>query len=193
MLDLGTGDGRAVLARARQDPTALVIGLDASVDAMAESSIRAARSVRKGGIPNALFVAAAVEQPPPELCGLADEVTIHAPWGSLLRGALAVEGGEPAAAGIASVLGPHGVARVIVSVTERDHLALPPDALEAAALGERWSRHGLALTSIGPADVNRVLATGSSWARRLGIGRQREAFALELRRIAPRSSDPGSG
>jgi 16S rRNA (adenine(1408)-N(1))-methyltransferase len=60
-IDLGTGDGRAVLAAAAARPDALVIGVDASADAMIEASRRAAR---RGALPNALFAVAAAEHPP---------------------------------------------------------------------------------------------------------------------------------
>jgi 16S rRNA (adenine(1408)-N(1))-methyltransferase len=60
-LDLGTGDGRSVLSAAAAQPDVLVIGVDASAEAMAESSRRAAR---RGALPNALFVVAAAEHPP---------------------------------------------------------------------------------------------------------------------------------
>ena len=49
---------------------------------------RDARPPARGGRPNALFVVAAAEAPPRELIGLADEVRILFPWGSLLRGVL---------------------------------------------------------------------------------------------------------
>ena len=90
-MDLGTGDGRFVLASAAAEPETLVIGIDASAGAMAESSDRAARSPRRGGLPNAMFVAAAAETPPAELLGIASRVVIQLPWGSLLRGALALD------------------------------------------------------------------------------------------------------
>ena len=60
-VDLGTGDGRFVLAAAAARPDRLVIGLDASADAMRASSHRAAR---RRALPNALFVVAAAEHPP---------------------------------------------------------------------------------------------------------------------------------
>jgi tRNA G46 methylase TrmB len=60
-IDLGTGDGRYVLAAAAARPETLVIGLDASAAAMAEASRRAER---RGALPNALFAAAAAEHPP---------------------------------------------------------------------------------------------------------------------------------
>ena len=79
-MDLGTGDGRFVLARGR--PSSVVLGVDASADAMREASRRAARSVARGGTPNARFVVAPLEQLV-GLEGVADLVTVHFPWGSL--------------------------------------------------------------------------------------------------------------
>ena len=38
ILDLGTGDGRAVVARARAEPASLVLGIDADARAMAEAA-----------------------------------------------------------------------------------------------------------------------------------------------------------
>jgi 16S rRNA (adenine(1408)-N(1))-methyltransferase len=60
-LDLGTGDGRQVLATAAQRPDTLVIGVDANAAGMAEASRRAAR---RDALPNALFAVAAAEHPP---------------------------------------------------------------------------------------------------------------------------------
>ena len=57
-LDLGTGDGRHVLAAARARPDTFVIGADANAASMAESSRRAARRL---ALPNALFAVAAAE------------------------------------------------------------------------------------------------------------------------------------
>ena len=60
-IDLGTGDGRHVLAAAAARPDTLVIGVDANAAGMAEASRRAAR---RGALPNALFAVAAAEHPP---------------------------------------------------------------------------------------------------------------------------------
>jgi 16S rRNA (adenine(1408)-N(1))-methyltransferase len=60
-LDLGTGDGRHVLAAATQRPDTLVIGVDANAAAMAEASRGA---TRRAALPNTLFVVAAAEHPP---------------------------------------------------------------------------------------------------------------------------------
>ena len=147
---------------------------------MAESSRRGSR----GGPPNAIFVVAAAERVPEELDGVAAELTILFPWGSLLRGALALDEAAPASAGIASLLAPGGVATAIVSIEDRDGLDLPrlDDEGACEALRERWSRHGLELCGLRPASAAEINATGSSWARRLRAGRERLAWRLELRR-----------
>ncbi len=60
-IDLGTGDGRRVLAAAVARTDTLVTGVDANAAAMAEASRRAAL---RGALPNALFAVAAAEHPP---------------------------------------------------------------------------------------------------------------------------------
>jgi 16S rRNA (adenine(1408)-N(1))-methyltransferase len=148
---------------------------------MAESSLRAARPERKGGLPNALFVVAAAERPPAELTGIAAEIAITMPWGSLLRGALALDDACDAAAGIAALAAPRGTVRVLVSIDPRDRLAVPPiDAADASDLARRWQRHGLSLTALEPAEAAIIAATGSSWARRLAAGRDRDVWRLDL-------------
>jgi 16S rRNA (adenine(1408)-N(1))-methyltransferase len=168
-----------VIERARNEPETLVIGVDASAAAMAEASRRAARAARRGGLPNALFVVAGAEHPPDELVGLADEVTIQFPWGSLLAGALAFD--PAAAAGIASLVAAEGHVRILASVVGEDRLAMSPlDGADAAILALRWSRHGLRLCSFRPATAAEVDASGSSWARRLAAGRRRPTWRIEL-------------
>jgi 16S rRNA (adenine(1408)-N(1))-methyltransferase len=159
---------------------------------MTASSLRAARSIRKGGLPNALFVVAAAERPPDELCAVADEVTILFPWGSLLRGALALADGHSAAAGIAGLVAPGGTVLALVSIDPRDRLAVPTiDATDRAGPASRWACRGLTLTAFGQADPEEIDASGSSWARRLAAGRERRVWRLELvRRPVSGDSDP---
>ncbi|MFL5775779.1 MAG: methyltransferase domain-containing protein [Chloroflexota bacterium] len=195
VVDLGTGDGRAVLDRARSGPGSLVIGIDANAAAMADASRRASRSVSKGGVANAVFVVGSAERLAAELEGVADELTVNFPWGSLLRGVLALDGAAAAAAGIASLLAPDGTATAILSIEERDRLDLP--SLDASGqpeeLRERWRRYGLALCQLRPATATEIDATGSTWARRLRAGRERAAWRLELRRAdGPAHDEPGN-
>lgn len=85
MIDIGTGDGRFVSAAAAIDPNTFFIGIDANAKPLEKPSMRATRKPHKGGLPNVMFVQAAVERLPEELNGVADEIHIHFPWGGLLR------------------------------------------------------------------------------------------------------------
>src|ERR671931_2499377 len=52
LVDVGTGDGRFVLAHARAKPRTSAIGLDPVASAMESSSRSAGRKPGRGGIPN---------------------------------------------------------------------------------------------------------------------------------------------
>jgi 16S rRNA (adenine(1408)-N(1))-methyltransferase len=150
---------------------------------MAESSLRAARPSRKGGLPNAVFLVAAVEALPDELHGQIDELTILFPWGSLLRAALALDDASLGARSIAGLLAPEASARVVASVDARDRLDVPAlTAADAAPIATRWARVGLELTAFSPVTANDVAAAGSTWARKLGVSRDRQVWQLNLRR-----------
>jgi 16S rRNA (adenine(1408)-N(1))-methyltransferase len=82
---VGTGDGRFVLDQARKFPHKFCIGIDAAADAMRQASQKTTAKPARGGVSNALFVWASVEDLPPELHGIASEITINYPWGSLLQ------------------------------------------------------------------------------------------------------------
>lgn len=85
MIDIGTGDGRFVAASAKSNPNRFFIGVDANVKPLEKPSMKATRKPSKGGLPNVLFVQAAVENLPDEFKGIANEIYVNFPWGSLLR------------------------------------------------------------------------------------------------------------
>ena len=89
LLDLGTGDGAAVLLAARSKACDLAIGVDAEASRLQEASRRA----RKHGWSNTLFLAGDATEALELLRGRIDELRITLPWGSLLRPVLE---GEPA-------------------------------------------------------------------------------------------------
>jgi len=186
IVDLGTGDGRAVLAAAATDPRALVIGIDADAASIAESSRRAARPERKGGRPNALFLAAGVDALDPVLDGCADLVTVTLPWGSLLRGALGL---DPRVAGaIARLPKPSGQVEMLLSVTARDGIAGLPclDEQAIAGIAARYTSLGLCLVEGRRDTADQIAASGSTWAKRLLVaGSDRGVWRLELRRMNP--------
>ena len=70
---------------ARRNPSKFYVGIDANPRPLEKISERTFRKPEKGGAPNILFIQAAVENLPSELDGLAAEIYINFPWGSLLR------------------------------------------------------------------------------------------------------------
>lgn len=179
-----------MLAAAAAAPDRLVAGVDASAAAMAEASRRAARPPGRGGLVNAVFVVAAAEALPAGLEGLADRVTVHFPWGSLLRGLLTA---DPAVLeGLARTMRPGAALAMLVSSTDRDRGAGvgPVGGAELAALAPGYAAHGLALTRVRPATAADVAASRSTWGRRLGAGDRRPAWLLEAGRD-PASAGPG--
>jgi len=172
-IDVGTGDGRAVLAAATREPTTLALGIDASAAAMAEASRRAARSARKGGLDNVRFVLAAAEALPPELDGRAALVTVQFPWGSLLRGCLGQD--DAVADGLAGLVAQGGILELLLAPADRDRLAGVPTCegtiIEAAT--RTFAPHGFQAIAGRSATPAEVAATGSSWARRLGVAGRR--------------------
>ena len=91
IIDIGTGDGRFVYQSARRNPNKFYIGIDPNTSPLEKISEKIHRKPAKGGAPNVLFIQSALEDLPDELDGVANEVHVHFPWGSLLR---AVVSGE---------------------------------------------------------------------------------------------------
>ena len=85
IIDIGTGDGRFVYQSARRNPNKFYIGIDPNTRPLEKISEKIHRKPAKGGAPNVLFIQSAVEDLPEELNGVANEVHVHFPWGSLLR------------------------------------------------------------------------------------------------------------
>lgn len=167
VVDIGTGDGRFVLSAARQDRSALVVGIDADAASMVESSRRA---MRRDAVPNALFVVASAEALPIELHGAADVVTVQFPWGSLLRGL--VEGLPDVAGQLASIAAPRTRVDLLVSVRPSDRLSWLPsvDGETATRVGDFFAPHGFRALLSRPATRDEIAAAHSSWAKRLAAG-----------------------
>ena len=119
ILDIGTGDGLFVYQCARQNPRKFYIGIDPNTAPLEKVSEKIHRKPNKGGTKNALFIQAAVEALPSELEGIADEVHVHFPWGSLLR---AVATGDlQVLQGIRRACAHDAVLEVVIGLdTERD-------------------------------------------------------------------------
>jgi 16S rRNA (adenine(1408)-N(1))-methyltransferase len=125
--------------------------MDAASASMAEISRRAARAPVRGGRTNLLFVVAAAETPPVELLGVADDIRILFPWGSLLRGVLGRD--ERVVRGIAALARPGARVTATVSVTPVDGVGGirgPPLDGESSRGSQRGPGHAIDLGSASP-------------------------------------------
>jgi len=169
VVDLGTGDGRYPLHVARTRADTLAIGLDASSDAIAHAARRAIRD----HVPNLVLLRDPVEGLP--LASIADEVTIHFPWGSLLRGALAED--EEVFDSICRLPRPGGGLTLMWSITARD--GRPPLTQRDIARATRAYRlRDFTLEedrAVVRADVD---AARSTWGKRLDVGGRRAGRLL---------------
>ena len=176
-MDVGAGDGGYVLHRARSEPNTFAIAIDASPDALASGAWRAKRA----RIANAAFLVEGVERLPCELARLADEVTVHFPWGSLLRGL--VDGSSSIVGPLAGVMKAGSELRVLLSAVDRDGFAeLAPTVVASTRV--RYAERGLHLVEADWASNAVVAESRSAWAKRLAVGRARRAVVARYRRDA---------
>jgi 16S rRNA (adenine(1408)-N(1))-methyltransferase len=183
VVDLGTGDGKHVLAVARRRPDTLVIGVDAGPDAMRRTAARAAAKPAKGGVPNALFVWAAVEELPAELAGMT-EVHCLMPWGSLLRALAAPD--ETVLAAIAARCAP--AARFLVTLNlhawrppvPEVGATVEPAPANLGTFADAYARAGWQVEAADYLDAVGIAELGTSWTKRLGSSRA-ELDVLGLR------------
>lgn len=168
LIDLGTGDGRYVQQMAQAYPEKFIIGLDACRENL--------REVSRRSLPNALYLIANAENLPPELSGLASEITINFPWGSLLSGLLASD-----SAVLASL---HNIAKPGAKLEIRlNSSALLQGGYEpekaGASIQQNLRCHGFAVGKTQKLDQAALRTYPTTWAKRLGFGRDPHALYLQ--------------
>ncbi|MHB8296770.1 MAG: methyltransferase domain-containing protein [Acidimicrobiales bacterium] len=199
-IDVGTGDGRLAYRWACADGDVLVMGLDATRDAMAEM---AGRATRRPSPRNLTFVQSPVESPPPELSGAASSISVVMPWGSLLAGLVVP---EPAVlSGLVSMARPGARVELVLNGevwSDRraplESQALPEPTVERVdeVLRSSYAACGLAIAERGylvPGTLGEVLrgvtegsaGLTSTWVKRLSQARARPRF-LHVRAIVQR-------
>ena len=194
VVDVGAGDARATYRLAAAEPELLVVGLDPAWTRLVPTSLRAARKRAKGGLSNLVLVAGTAEQPPTELTGIADEVLVLMPWGSLLRGL--VTGGPEVCRGLRRLATPTGRLEVTVGTSIwqdpvprqlRDLPELTSQYVEEV-LTDRLAGHGWRLTDSTWLPGTEMARLSSTWARRLS-GARPEVIARLTAEAAP-AGDP---
>ncbi len=186
VVDIGTGDGRFVYQSARANPSKFYIGIDANTKPLEKISMKATRKPSKGGLPNVLFIQAAVENLPEELNETADEIHIHFPWGSLLRAA--VSGDETVLQSLRRICAPECLIEIVIGIDEeRDKSEI--ERLDLPKLSTKYLENVL-IPSYRAARFE-ILESGilvasdwskleTSWARKLQGGSNRQVTYLIL-------------
>ena len=174
---------------ARKHPEKFTVGVDANAKPLEKLSMKATRKAAKGGLPNAMFVQAAVESLPEELACVAAEIRVNFPWGSLLRG-VAV-GDSEVLAGLRRIACDGALLEVVIGVdalrdrAELERLGVTVPSLEFIELElvPRYLAAGFAITEcrkVGPAEWARF---ETSWARKLSGNDSRRVYRMRFRAI----------
>src|SRR5262245_41612860 len=169
---------------ARANPNKFFIGIDANVKPLEKPSMKATRKPKKGGLPNAMFVQAAIEDLPEELDGVADEIHIHFPWGSLLR---SVANGEvDVLRSLRRMAAANCLIEIVIGIDpDRDTAELArlevPD-LRAndvqAELIQKYASGGFSIREHGELERPEWSLLETSWARRLQGNKARSVVYL---------------
>lgn len=180
IVDLGTGDGKYVLNNGLKNPNHLYIGIDPIKKQLQISS----RKVIRKKLGNILFIVASAENLPPELNGIANEVKIIFPWGSLLnyvancdpekiqkiRNLLKKEETLEIVFGYAKDKEPVETSRLGLKVLSEDYLR--------DFLVPKYKQAGLDLLKMERLGAKDLPDVGSSWGKRLNFGDERPVFRL---------------
>lgn len=169
-LDLGTGDGRFVRHMSAQNRQDFFIGLDACRENLRENS--------RDCPVNALYLIASAQSLPAGLDGLAAQITINFPWGSLLRSLL--EGDTALLDGLTRIARPDAELTIRLNggalaesgwVLEAGTWQIY-DSLQSAGFQTRQPQ------PLGAADLR---ACPTTWARRLAVGRDPHGWMISAR------------
>ena len=187
VLDIGTGDGLFVYNSARENPKKFYIGVDANLRPLEKISEKIHRKPSKGGLPKVLFIQSAVEDLPSEVDGVADEVHVHFPWGSLLRAV--ATGDKVVLEGLRRICSSGALLEVIVGLdSDRDaaemkRLGLQPisTAHIDSVLAPKYRDAGFEVLERGVLPASEWSHLQTSWAKRLSGGVSRSVYYIVAR------------
>ena len=184
VIDLGTGDGRFTYAKAREVANTLVIGIDPSHTQLKTYSKKANRDK----LENVLFVVGAVENLPNELEGVATQVFINFPWGSLLGGIAQAD--PKVISAISKLVDKKGSLEITFgysqeaepSETKRLGLdLLNKEMIETKVIPE-FKKNLLQLERFTQMTKDDIFEIDSSWAKKLSFGQSRDIFKLSFKK-----------
>ena len=172
---------------AQEHPHRFHIGIDINAAALTKVSEKIYRKPGKGGLKNALFVQASVEDLPVELDGIADQLYVNFPWGSLLR-AVAV-GDEAVLGSLRRICSTEARLEITMGLDpERDRAEierlglsqLTSEFLEVI-LKPRYQSAGFNIEEFSALPATMAPKLHTSWARRLSCANGRTFIRLVAR------------
>jgi 16S rRNA (adenine(1408)-N(1))-methyltransferase len=184
LVDVGTGDAKFPYAVAGERPRWLVVGIDALDAPMEETAAKGLRKPAKGGRSNLVLLRASVEAMPPELDGIADEVSVVLPWGRLLEGL--VLGDAAVVGGLAAIMAED--ARIAVTLNGEiwvDSLPnryadlpvpTPEYVTEVVVPAFAAARVDVDVDEVRVLSASDAKSIATTWARKLGHGRAHPTF-----------------
>lgn len=189
IIDIGTGDGRFVYQSARLNPDKFYIGIDPNARPLEKISEKIYRKPAKGGAPNVLFIQAAVEDLPAELNGVADELHVHFPWGSLLRAVATAD--LEVLKSLRRICSFGALLEIVVGLdpqrdqSELQRLAIPELSLPHIdeVLSPNYSAAGFEITERGIIAASQWPEFQTSWAKRLRQNDRRSITCIIARAI----------
>ncbi|HEV2833892.1 MAG TPA: class I SAM-dependent methyltransferase [Pyrinomonadaceae bacterium] len=179
IIDIGTGDGRFVYQSARRNPKKFYIGIDPNVRPLEKISEKIHRKPAKGGASNVLFIQAAVEDLPAELNGVADELHVHFPWGSLLRAVATAD--LSVLRNLRKICAVGALLEVVIGLdsirdrSELERLEITELSLQQIdeVLSRKYAEAGFEITERGILPASEWPEFNTSWAKRLQQSEQR--------------------
>jgi 16S rRNA (adenine(1408)-N(1))-methyltransferase len=187
IIDIGTGDGRFVYQSARRNPQKFYIGIDPNTTPLEKISEKIHRKPAKGGAPNVLFIQSALEDLPEELEGVANEVHVHFPWGSLLRAV--ATGDATMLRNLRQICAADALLEVVIGLdpvrdkSEIERLGFRPLTLEDidTTLVQKYAEAGFEITERGILTASEWCSLETSWAKRLQGNAQRTITYIIVR------------
>ena len=175
-------------ASAKAEHERFFIGIDANAKPLEKLSTKITRKPAKGGLPNAMFVMASVEELPEEFAGIADEIYINFPWGSLLRAVATGDLGVLASLNV--VLKPKGTLKITAGIdpnrdrAELDRLGVPQIDLAyvEGSLSAAYGDAGFRMTDCCELAMSEWSRIETSWARRLSGNDSRRVYQMTFYR-----------
>jgi len=179
ILDIGTGDGRFVFEKAIKNPKNLYIGIDPAENQLKIYSKKANRKK----LQNTVFAIGSIENLPPELFSLIDELYINLPWGTLLE--KMVKMNELTAGNLSSITKKDGKMEIVFGYvpkfepSETERLDLP-DITEKENLEKilnSFSRY-FEITELRELDKKELGDLETTWAKKLKFGKDRKIHKI---------------